>query len=397
MDDFYIYLYSGASTDYYPDNTITNFKNQYVPPIELEGDYEVALTQLTLVPDHFIVRKGEILGTIWYPGGPYPKDTPTVVHARGQKPYIDEEGYLVSSIIADRNYDNAKDLVEYIAKVSGEDFSVDDEGKLRKKYVKLNNRTTRMYGTDLTPKIMGIIGTGHQDEVKYYDECTVKEFKIPDGRVLKQSKTQCSFMPDKFELENGQLIFCKKGQLIGTYIINQNDKPVELRCTKTSYSWGDAMNDFAKVTGIMTQIYRRDLLFFVPKDDKKIYSWDATFAKFIGNGIVESKIKKLNENTDYYGSKYALLPQAGNSRIYVYSNVGKYQYVGDVVAPILRVIPNKNELNQRLETHFDHLYYVDVASDRFEYIQMYLRNESGNPPPLLHEPCSATLHFRRKR
>ena len=43
MGDFYITLQSDSCIDFYPENTITSFRNNFPEPIWLDGKYEVAL------------------------------------------------------------------------------------------------------------------------------------------------------------------------------------------------------------------------------------------------------------------------------------------------------------------------------------------------------------------
>ena len=46
-DEFNIYLISSASMDIFGQNTMASFTNQFNEPIFLEGDWRVALTEIT--------------------------------------------------------------------------------------------------------------------------------------------------------------------------------------------------------------------------------------------------------------------------------------------------------------------------------------------------------------
>lgn len=46
MDQFFVVLPSDSSMNYFPDNTVARYKTKLVHPICIEGDYEVALTEL---------------------------------------------------------------------------------------------------------------------------------------------------------------------------------------------------------------------------------------------------------------------------------------------------------------------------------------------------------------
>ena len=46
MSQFYLTLPSNSSMDYYPDNTVANFKTRLANPISLDGDWDVALYEI---------------------------------------------------------------------------------------------------------------------------------------------------------------------------------------------------------------------------------------------------------------------------------------------------------------------------------------------------------------
>lgn len=60
--DFYITLQSDSSPDFFT-NTITDFRNQFSPPIKLDGSYEVALVECSYVHSSVIIERGEKICT----------------------------------------------------------------------------------------------------------------------------------------------------------------------------------------------------------------------------------------------------------------------------------------------------------------------------------------------
>ena len=46
----YLTLLSNSSMEYFPANTLTNFKTKLPQPVELTGDWEVALAGVTIPP-----------------------------------------------------------------------------------------------------------------------------------------------------------------------------------------------------------------------------------------------------------------------------------------------------------------------------------------------------------
>jgi len=64
MGDFYVTLLSDASQKYYPNNTISNFRNKLADPIRLNSrKYEVALVDCVYVHSEIVIEKGELLHT----------------------------------------------------------------------------------------------------------------------------------------------------------------------------------------------------------------------------------------------------------------------------------------------------------------------------------------------
>lgn len=63
MGDIYFTLQSDASASHYPDNKITNFRNLFAVPLQIEsGAYEVALVECCYVHSSVWIEKGEVIG-----------------------------------------------------------------------------------------------------------------------------------------------------------------------------------------------------------------------------------------------------------------------------------------------------------------------------------------------
>ena len=63
MDSFYVTLPSNASFNIYPDNKKSNYTTQFNTPLILDGNYEVALANITCTPNikidygHIVIKK----------------------------------------------------------------------------------------------------------------------------------------------------------------------------------------------------------------------------------------------------------------------------------------------------------------------------------------------------
>ena len=111
----------------------------------------------------------------------------------------------------------------------------------------------------------------------------------------------------------------------------------------------------------------------------------------IGYKMIPTTANRLMKNDDtkaYYGDFPADLC-AGKHFIFNYTNIIKYQYVGDAKAPLLRVIDSKQRLINgsvcELEpTHrivFTNLDYKKLLSNTIQSISIELRTETGQLVP----------------
>ena len=89
--------------------------------------------------------------------------------------------------------------------------------------------------------------------------------------------------------------------------------------------------------------------------------------------------------------------QAGNTRLYIYSNIAEAQIVGDVMAPCLRIIPYSGQYKEIKSHCFAQPQFVSVNQSELTHIQIYVRNEAGDPVNFDFAPLSVTLKFREKR
>lgn len=88
------------------------------------------------------------------------------------------------------------------------------------------------------------------------------------------------------------------------------------------------------------------------------------------------------------------------SQIYVYCDIVEPQIIGDVVAPLLRIVSTKAEINQfglNINHVFNRPFYFPVLKREFETVEIDLRTHSGHPMPFISGTSVAVLHFRQRR
>ncbi|GFY22032.1 uncharacterized protein TNCV_3296761 [Trichonephila clavipes] len=97
-----------------------------------------------------------------------------------------------------------------------------------------------------------------------------------------------------------------------------------------------------------------------------------------------------------YKSDYILELRAGITEVYVYCNIISSSLVGDVSAPILKIIPIANEYKEQIVKQFTVPLYFPVKKHHFDVIEIELVTSSGTPIKFLSGKTNIVLSFRRK-
>ena len=72
------------------------------------------------------------------------------------------------------------------------------------------------------------------------------------------------------------------------------------------------------------------------------------------------------------------LPETGNQYFYVYTDIIKGQYHGDVVAPVLRTVTVKGEHGSYVSKNFERPHYVPLNKKIFDTISINIRDKAGD-------------------
>jgi hypothetical protein len=82
--------------------------------------------------------------------------------------------------------------------------------------------------------------------------------------------------------------------------------------------------------------------------------------------------------------------------IYVYSDIVENTRVGDVEAPLLRIIPVNNKKHWTTQyVEYQNIQYIPVSKKRIRHISIYLRSDTGEIIPFTTGRTIVTLDFRR--
>jgi len=84
--------------------------------------------------------------------------------------------------------------------------------------------------------------------------------------------------------------------------------------------------------------------------------------------------------------------------IYIYSDIIKYQFVGDVKVPLLGVLPVQGVDGEQQYWSFNPPYYIPVSMSTLSSVNIHLADDKGDEIPFFGDgKVVARLHFRRVR
>lgn len=126
-------------------------------------------------------------------------------------------------------------------------------------------------------------------------------------------------------------------------------------------------------------------------NDNHHYKFEGVIADLLGlnNILLNSKTAQIKINSDYLKSFYVI------SSLYIYSDIIKYQYVGDTLAPLLRnvvVTPNKNYTIRN--NIYDSPQYIPVNRSVIDTINIQITDEFGKNIRFTGGKSIVKLNFR---
>ena len=95
--------------------------------------------------------------------------------------------------------------------------------------------------------------------------------------------------------------------------------------------------------------------------------------------------------------KYGVDLNTSYHQLHVYSDIESYTYIGDVTAPVLRVVPfqqTKSETHSHQE--FLNLHYVPVAKSYIDQVHISIKGDTGYDVPFITGKSLIKLHFGLK-
>ncbi len=81
--------------------------------------------------------------------------------------------------------------------------------------------------------------------------------------------------------------------------------------------------------------------------------------------------------------------------LYVYCDLLQYTHVGDIKAPLLRVVASGGETGDVITRYYERPRYVPLQKKSFDTVQLVIRNDLGEKILFAGGKVLVTLHFRR--
>ena len=112
--------------------------------------------------------------------------------------------------------------------------------------------------------------------------------------------------------------------------------------------------------------------------------------------LLEQANPTLDDNTQIHTRGKLLLNTIPS--IYIYSDIIKYQFVGDVKVPLLGVLPVQGVDGDQQYWSFNPPYYIPLSMSTLSSVNIHLADDKGDEIPFFGDgKVVARLHFRRVR
>ena len=87
--------------------------------------------------------------------------------------------------------------------------------------------------------------------------------------------------------------------------------------------------------------------------------------------------------------------QSGIHALYVYCDLLQFTHVGDIKAPLLRVVDSGGEVGDVITRYYERPRYIPIQKKIFDSVQITIRDDLGEKIQFENGKVLLTLHFRR--
>ena len=316
QNSFTIDLVSNGSMDVYSNNTLSKFQNKIDPPLELDGDWELALNEI-----YFPLTFTPVLET--------------TIEMTLQKRHV----WLAS------HDDNFAYYIE-------------------QNWVDIGEKTTLV--VDLNDPIEKIIEKVNKEMEKIYNA---------DKEALQSRlSSRAASLPPKFEIDSNNVITFTAGLLETDETIEpikvaeQNEKPSHVAIlNEDGEPFGKVR--FAEIKDDR-HIFTRNL--YAPYFDNNLF-----INKL---GLHENFLQKMFDSRNYPWKTTGLLLKQENHILlmFIYTDIIRDHHVGGTLAPVLRTVPLTKGVYEGIGySSFENLVYYPIRKNFIESISILLTQDTG--------------------
>jgi len=114
-------------------------------------------------------------------------------------------------------------------------------------------------------------------------------------------------------------------------------------------------------------------------------------------GLSPSQNPLHNDSDDVLtiGGYYSCDLQAGIHALYIYCDLLQFTHVGNIKAPLLRVVDSGGETGDVVTRYYERPRYIPLQKKNFDSIQIVIRDDLGEKIQFENGKVLLTLHFRR--
>lgn len=114
-------------------------------------------------------------------------------------------------------------------------------------------------------------------------------------------------------------------------------------------------------------------------------------------GIAELLGFEPGQYAGFQQSPFVSDPNTSFPVMYVYCDLVEPQIVGDVQAPLLKIVTVQGKDSEIINVHYPRPFYLPVIRQHFQTIQVDIRLHSGSLVPFERGKVFAVLHFRLRQ
>lgn len=114
-------------------------------------------------------------------------------------------------------------------------------------------------------------------------------------------------------------------------------------------------------------------------------------------GLAELLGFEPGEYTGFQQSPFVADPKASFPVMYVYCDLVESTVVGDVQAPLLKIVTVEGKDGEVINAQYPRPFYLPIIRQHFQTIHMDIRLHSGKPVPFERGKVIVTLHFRLRQ